>query len=1063
MMSQLSIPTNVEEDGVEYQAGRLLYTRGGVRPYKQEQTRLIYMVAGSPRREVSLPAIGKPSCSCDAYKETGICRHIYASEMQAKESGALSELKHHCYIASAPLLLTAMEASFLQDSNISLEVTLMLEKKDDGTTETRVGLRLGEDRFYVVRSIPLFLDAISDKKPLVFGKGFSFEPAWMNFSRSESSVLDMLRELCQSQNLLGQDAKTALCRTLPLPPASVKHLLSCLKTSSFRISQPTGRISEGKPETVINHINGIVSEDIKLRFNVGTIGRTLNIHAEFPPDLVFLTEDSSYVLCGGRVIELSQKQLPVLQALRKASKDGEAAFEYPPDQAQRVISELIPYLEMCGTVEMEGLLKARIIRMPLTTKLYLDREGRDIICRTKFCYGMHEIDPFASLAETENAESEQPRFLMRDAKAERRILDELASSGFRVRKGRVYLCGQDAIYSFVSGGAQRLAKQAEVYLSSEFKKMTPRKPNLSGVMSVNGGKLELRMTESGKPSAEILSIMQALHDRRSYFMLMDGSILDLTGMENWYDAADTITESAEAAAAPLQPDLITLSNYKTAYMTAMLRETDIPIEQDESAKAVTDTFFGTGLPCPDPVGKLLRPYQTRGFEWLQSLHRLKMGGILADDMGLGKTIQMIALLWLTHETEGAQPSILIAPTSLTYNWQAEIARFAPKLRVMVLSGGQSARQAQIEQLKEKKNVDVLVTSYPLIRRDIDRLSGISFRFAVLDEAQHIKNAQSVGALAVKQLTAETRFALTGTPMENHPGELWSIFDFILPGYLPPLSSYMKRYGEGKHSDDLRRRIRPFLLRRLKSDVLTELPPKIENIVYTEMTPEQSKVYQASLALLSQKVDTLLKQKGAGRGRIEVLAAITELRQICCHPRLCMPGYSGTSGKLDALFDILPGAIEAGRRVLLFSQFTSMLQILLKQMESEGISCLYLDGDTPPKQRLQLAQRFNEGEGSVFLISLKAGGTGLNLTGADMVIHYDPWWNPAAEDQATDRAHRIGQTHVVEVIRLITHQTVEEQVVKLGKRKRAMFDQLITAGEEMPTQLSEDDIRALFRT
>ena len=341
------------------------------------------------------------------------------------------------------------------------------------------------------------------------------------------------------------------------------------------------------------------------------------------------------------------------------------------------------------------------------------------------------------------------------------------------------------------------------------------------------------------------------------------------------------------------------------------------------------------------------------------------------------------------------------------------------------------------------------------------MKDISFRFAILDEAQQIKNVQSVGAHAVKLLSAETRIALTGTPMENHAGELWSLFDFVLPGYLPHYSDFLRRWGEGQNADDLRRRIRPFLMRRVKGDVLGELPEKMESVLMAELPPEQRRVYDAALLQKRERVNRILQDKGMGRGRAEVLSAITELRQICCHPALCLPDYDGVSGKLELLMDVLPGSLAAGRRALIFSQFTSMLHIIEKRLQQEGIPYLYLDGDTPPAKRLELTERFNGGETNVFLISLKAGGTGLNLTGADLVIHYDPWWNPTAEEQATGRAHRIGQTKKVEVLRLVVHHSIEEQVLKMSDRKRRLFDKLITPGEEMPTKLTEQDILSLF--
>ncbi|MGN0778144.1 MAG: DEAD/DEAH box helicase, partial [Aristaeellaceae bacterium] len=602
----------------------------------------------------------------------------------------------------------------------------------------------------------------------------------------------------------------------------------------------------------------------------------------------------------------------------------------------------------------------------------------------------------------------------------------------------------------------------EVYLSRDFRKMTPRKPMIRGQMRMRGGQLELQFTEDGQPAKEILGIMEALAKRRRYFRLKDGSFLDLSSMEDWQPLADSLYEAAGAEGLDAQTagDVISLRAYRTCYLHSLLEAGNLPVTQDETVKTTVRALTD---PSEETVqlahGLSLRPYQQRGYEWLHTLDRLHMGGVLADDMGLGKTVQVIALLKASRKEN--ETSLVVAPTSLTYNWLSELNRFAPELSVMVLNGSGAQRASQIRHVKEVRDIDVLITSYPLIRRDIDQLTDMTFRYVILDEAQHIKNAGSVGAMAVKQLQAQTRFALTGTPMENNAGELWSIFDFVLPGYLLSYNAFIRRYQDGQDADDLRRKIRPFLMRRLKKDVLTELPDKIETVLTAQMSPEQSKVYQSAMVRLRERVDHVMAEKGLGRGRTEVLAAITELRQICCHPALVLDDYTGTSGKLDMLLEILPGAIAAGRRVLLFSQFTSMLKILRRQLDAEGFETMYLDGETPSGKRLAMTEQFNGGQGQIFLISLKAGGTGLNLTGADMVIHYDPWWNPAAEDQATDRAHRIGQTRKVEVIRLVTHDSIEEQVVALGQRKKALFDQLVTPGETLVTALTEQDIRALF--
>ena len=645
------------------------------------------------------------------------------------------------------------------------------------------------------------------------------------------------------------------------------------------------------------------------------------------------------------------------------------------------------------------------------------------------------------------------------------MLDALGAAGFIVSKGHVYLTGQEAIFNFVSEGLQHLQELAEVYLSNDFKRMTPRKPKFAGKMRLNGSALELKFTQDDEPAQEILAIMEALARRRRYFRLKDGSFLDLSAMDEWLPLADSIFEAAQAEGAEsvaMGDDTIRLQAYRACYLQSLLESLGLPIEVDEKTQAtvrlLTDPGKVQDVKLPD--GLSLRPYQERGFQWLLALDRLHMGGVLADDMGLGKTVQVIALLMATRQ-EG-QVSLVVAPTTLTYNWLSELGRFAPDLSVMVLGGSAAQRTSQIRHVKEAHDVDVLITSYPLIRQDIEQLTTIEFRFAILDEAQHIKNAGSKGAQAVRQLQAQTRFALTGTPLENGVGELWSIFNFVLPGYLLSYSAFLRRYQDGTDAEDLRRRISPFLMRRLKKEVLTELPDKIESVFTAQMSPEQSKVYEAMMMRLRQRVDSIVKEKGFERGRTEVLAAITQLREICCHPSLVLDDYTGTSGKLDMLLDMLPEAIAKGRRVLLFSAFTSMLKILRRELDDAGYETMYLDGDTPAQRRVEMAEQFNAGQGQIFLISLKAGGTGLNLTGADMVIHYDPWWNPAAEDQATDRAYRIGQTRKVEVIRLVTHASIEEQVVALGQRKKALFDQLIKPGESMVGGLSPQEIMSLFQ-
>jgi len=1034
----------------EYTAGLALYRAGGVHAIDEENGMLRYVVDDNPRRVVRVNAGGKLGgrCSCDFFGNVHRpCRHLAAAMMQAMTGGALEEARRRRARENAGKLMSTLQSALPMEAPLELEVTLRLI----GSQGVRVSLRVGQERMYVVKSMAQFLKALANKETMTFGKGFVLEPEWMGFAGVNAKIIRLLQDAAYICELEGTLVKTGIeAKFLTIPDRFVTRLMQLLMARPFRISFG---------EEVV-HVPCVFDGQVELLFGVSRSGRELEIRAQMPKTMRPLDPECRFVFCEGDVLRLPEDQRQIVRVMLENGRDGQAAFRFDAAGSARVISELLPTLERAGAVTIEGALAERIVRRPLVVKAYFDRAERSVVTRLAFHYGDEEIDPFASAVQ--KTDEEEQVLLMRDSAGERAALDLLAKAGFRMQKGSVVLSGQEMIYRFLTEGIYELMKTAEVYCSDEFKRMTPRRPRFTGMLRMQEGALELELSENGEPAPEVLAILQALRDNKKYFRLKDGSFLDLTDMDQWRELAEAAAGAHEHVSedeADNGRGLIEIESFRAAYMMSLLEGGALPVGADQNVKSFVARMDEEGEPCPAPLDQMMRPYQLRGFMWMQALDRLHMGGILADDMGLGKTLQVISLLlWARRRGDDTRPSIVVAPTSLVYNWMAEIRRFAPELNVMASEGAQSARTQQIARLAlDDNDVDVYITSYPLIRRDIGQLSNISFRFAILDEAQYIKNAMSVGAGAVKQIKAQTRFALTGTPMENHPGELWSIFDFVLPGYLLSFAQFMHRFGTGEEMDVLRRRIRPFLLRRLKGDVLRELPEKTEMIMTAEMTEEQRKVYQASLLRLRPQMETML----AGRNRIEVLAAITELRQICGHPSLVLPSYAASSGKLDMLLDILPGALEAGHRALIFSQFTRMLKILQRRLEAVGVECLYLDGETPPKRRIELVNQFNGGKGQVFLISLKAGGSGLNLVGADTVIHYDPWWNPAAEDQATDRAHRIGQKNAVTVIRMITRGSIEEQVITLGERKRELFDQMITAGEAMPTQLTQEDIRALF--
>jgi len=528
------------------------------------------------------------------------------------------------------------------------------------------------------------------------------------------------------------------------------------------------------------------------------------------------------------------------------------------------------------------------------------------------------------------------------------------------------------------------------------------------------------------------------------------------------------------------PGSFRLSPVYAAYTAATLRGLDgVDVEAPPAWLDRNDGRTGElakdDTVWPDPsLEATLRPYQKEGVRWLRALQKNGFSGILADEMGLGKTLQTLVWLELLHDdrrTAGLEkkPSLIVCPTSLVENWAAEAHRFTPSLDVAVIAGAD--RQ---DKLKRIADHDVVLTSYALMRRDIETYAQIPFAAVALDEAQHIKNQSTQNARSAKRLNAEHRLVLTGTPIENSVSDLWSIMDFLMPGYLGAHAAFranvetpiMEGGEEGEQAQwKLRHKLSPFLLRRLKKDVAKELPPKIERIAYCTLTPDQKTVYSALLADSRRRLQELVDEKGFKKSRFEILNTLLRLRQVCCHVGLLkLEGVApkAPSAKMDLFFELLDEAMDAGHRILVFSQFVSMLKILQKEIEKRKLSYCYLDGAT--QNRLDIVRRFNQDASiPVFLISLKAGGTGLNLTGADMVVHFDPWWNPAVENQATDRAYRIGQRRTVYSVKLITKDTVEERVVALQQRKQKLYDATLAAGGGLDelAGLTWEDVKAIL--
>ncbi len=664
------------------------------------------------------------------------------------------------------------------------------------------------------------------------------------------------------------------------------------------------------------------------------------------------------------------------------------------------------------------------------------------------------------------------RYSTRDSGAERAALARLQRSGFNGpdMDGKLQLNGQNAVLNFFAREYPRLEREWSVTLEERLERSTAQ--NIERIEP------KFQITPSGVQWFDLGVVFESGSGEK--FSAADIQRLVLSGQGHTRLKNGKTAVIDTGAVEELQEVLLDcspqqhgqgyrISSTQAGFLESTLKQhagwnVQAPAAWRERAARQSGE---AKLECP-PLGDLegvLRPYQKHGVAWLSFLRENAFGGILADEMGLGKTLQTLAF-FRAAQAEERVPRLVVCPTSLVFNWVAEAKKFTPTLRVLALHGPD--RHRLFEQIPQN---DLVITSYALIRRDAEKYRELEFDTVVLDEAQHIKNRQTQNAQAVKAVRSKHRLVLTGTPMENSVLDLWSIFDFLMPGYLGAAQDFRERYElpitREKNSDAasrLSRRLRPFVLRRLKRDVAADLPAKLEQVSFCEMTSDQRAVYQQVIEASRKEVLDAVSAQGLAKSRMVVLSALLRLRQVCCDLRLLkLDGVepANASGKLDLFGELLEEVVDGGHRVLVFSQFVSMLALLKERLTAEGIEYCYLDGSTT--NRGEVVERFQKTTSiPVFLISLKAGGVGLNLTGADTVIHFDPWWNPAVEDQATDRAHRIGQTRVVTSYKLITRDTVEEKILLLQQKKRDIIKATLGSEEELAEALSWEDIQELLQ-
>ncbi len=998
----------------------------------------------------------QPSCSCSTLLNfSKSCQHIAAVLLAIDERKR--QLNNHAYVSTYQQLSEGIMTLFQERPNRKSRHQLHFEQRQVLDVQfILIPYNMGEGQYLFgvelcvgqtnISSIRDFLQHVQLGQPYTIAPTFTYHPNEHCFDSEIDMVLQQLiRVTCDEiaflEALPNDDAASQ--EILLIPPSAWGGLMPFLTKIEMymkqdeRESQPI-RIVDGAPPLQFT------VEDIDGEYRL-TINGFEQIQL-FSAYQAVLSENSLFMLENQ-----DSERINELQQMLVAPNTNQVTI--PSDQLDVFLNKVVPGLRKIGQVSLSKQLTEEMMRTPLVAKLYLDRLKNRLLAGLEFHYEHVIIQPL------EENEYEVGPMIIRDFKKEQEILAIMEESGFTKTEGGYYMQNEELEYEFLNNVVPKLQSLTQIYATTAVRNRLVKKsvfPKI--VVKVKKERtnwLEFKFEMDGISNNQVKEILHALEMKQKYYRLPNDSLLSLETKE-----MEEIRRFLLAG--PVQDDhyesTLNMPILESLEFLELIGESDV-FTPTESFQQFMDQLLHPetlDFDIPESLVDILRDYQQQGYKWMKQLAQFGFGGVLADDMGLGKTIQSIAFILseLDYIRTNKQPVLIVCPSSLTYNWLHEMMKFAPELQAIVMDGNHTVRK---ELQRELGNMDVVITSYPLLRRDLTWFEKQQFHTVFFDEAQAFKNPLTQTARAVKKIKANHRFGLTGTPIENNQEELWSIFYVIFPQLFQGLEEYSHLTRKA-----IARRVRPFLLRRLKEDVLKELPGKNEMLEMSELLPEQKQLYAALLAKL--RVDTFkhLDKETFRKNRIRILAGLTRLRQICCHPSLFVEGYQGSSAKFEQLLQILEESRLSGRRVLIFSQFTKMLELIGREMTKRGYEYFYLDGQTPSEERIELCNRFNGGERDVFLISLKAGGTGLNLTGADTVILYDLWWNPAVEEQAADRAYRMGQKNTVQVIKLIARGTIEEKMNELQEKKRNLIADIIESDEKASGSLTEEDIREILR-
>ena len=1007
-------------------------------------------------------------CNCPEHiDEQGACRHVVTAlffvlnyeeknlmeEPDNPEDKAIFQIIE--YFSNSDLIMHKGET-------FSIKVTLSIpELMDDSLQKAYLSFHAGSHQLYKIQSIKKFINDYYDEKSITLGKNFKFIHGISKFDKQSQRIMNFLTGLYETQKLSNVKYYNDIFNKgeVVLSPYLLFQFFNILDNTPITLDlygTTYNDVVYSKTNPEIEYQISIEKDETKDEIKDEIRMDYMGNHSVVP-----LMQNGELLYINQVIYQPNKRFLKNYAPFYNHLGENREPLFFKESNKDKFLEVILPIINETFQISIPDEIKDKFITDDLEAIIYLDVENSNVIAELNFRYGDIEFNSFSFPPNDEY-------IILRQALDEDYYIEMLDSYGFQPDESRYIMDNNDKIFKLLSDNIQELNERCHIYYSEAFRKMKINPVgNVNAGVSLSSGLnlLELDFEFEDVPKEELKDLLKAYKVKKKYYRLKDNSFIDLEDpliKDVW-----NILSNLNVSYNDLDKPVIELANNKAVYLENALENKRINFTKNQNFIDLIQNILNPEIKdyaIPKDINAKLRNYQIIGYKWLRSLAEYNLGGILADDMGLGKTLQSIVYIKSVKDMNKDEKFLVVCPSSLVYNWKDEIETFAPDLNSTIIIGTPEERENII---KSDINTDVWITSYPLIRRDYQLYENIYFNTIFIDEAQNIKNPNSMNSKSVKLLNCKYRFAITGTPIENTLTELWSIFDFIMPDYLSNHNKFSKELekpilkGDEEALDELNKRIKPFVLRRMKKDVLKELPDKIEEKKVSDMTDDQRNLYMSYLSNVRDELNTEIADKGFEKSRIKILAALTRLRQICCHPSTFLDNYDGGSGKLILLMDIIEEALVNNHRILVFSQFTSMLSIIKDSLEEEGISYFYLDGSTKSKDRNEYVKRFNSGEREIFLISLKAGGTGLNLVGADTVIHFDPWWNPAVEDQATDRAHRIGQVKTVHVMKMITKNTIEEKIYKLQQRKKELSNSVIKSEEIFINNLSRQELEDIF--